>query len=55
MSRTLSPCPHFTAKAGLWASGVTELTPPLPFKVKVPRLEPPRADTPMPQALNPAA
>lgn len=55
MSRTLSPCPDFTAEAGLWARVVAMLTSALPIKGKVPRLEAVRADTPMPQVPYPAA
>lgn len=55
MSRTLSPGPHVTAEAGHWPRGVRGLTAPLLFKVKVSRLEPPRASTSMSQILNPAA
>lgn len=45
MSRTLSPCPHFTAEVRLWARGGDNANISSANQGEVPRLEAVRADT----------
>lgn len=55
MSRTLSPCPHFTAEVRLWARGATMLTSALPIKGKCQGWKLSERTPTMPQVRHPAA